>query len=421
MTASMKEEQDLMRQRFSVTTHPGCPLIVCSDGYMVTALQLPVESTCLSIMKALVMESNGLLRRIRDKEKLSMTLFDSLRQQGKLNPRVDKRTGRPIQRLGLVSTGAHSMRTKPHRVSFGFQFEEAPDDVLNASVESDIGDYQQNSPIKDLDGGQIVFGDVDNLNQTVDFREMLDEDKDLAMAECIDQAQRSLMLAWGLAASHSGLWMVGHEELTNNIGHNLVRLFTAILHCPVGVIKELNTLVGTKHRKLTRSKKSRHLVKVLSVFKTMLHLLHLDTINKHLMVCAFNFVHSTADLLLHSKDLKQHEPRTQTLHGVYTLLKFCDCAVSRVYGSVHKSVQLNAIPYEPQIHYADLFEPAVLVKLGYFLQGSSGQVHKTASSSSAASDEGDVMMTPGSDIKLTVHSKDVDHKFVASQLCQVKR
>jgi hypothetical protein len=33
-------DPDPMRQRFSVTTHPRYPLIICSDGYMVTVLQV---------------------------------------------------------------------------------------------------------------------------------------------------------------------------------------------------------------------------------------------------------------------------------------------------------------------------------------------------------------------------------------------
>ena len=33
-------ESDPLRQRFSITTHPRFPLIVCSDGYMVTVLQV---------------------------------------------------------------------------------------------------------------------------------------------------------------------------------------------------------------------------------------------------------------------------------------------------------------------------------------------------------------------------------------------
>ena len=42
-----------MRQRFSITTHPRYPLLICSDGYMVTVLQvwLPVSSWSVCIVK----------------------------------------------------------------------------------------------------------------------------------------------------------------------------------------------------------------------------------------------------------------------------------------------------------------------------------------------------------------------------------
>ena len=421
LTASMQEEQDPMRQRHSIATHPGYPIIVCSDGYLVSILQLPVESSCLSLMKALVVESNGQLRRIRDKQKLSMTLFDSLRQQGKLGPKIDKRSGRPIQRLGLVSTGAHSLRGKLQKVSFRFQFEDEPEDALNATIDSDIVNYQQNSPTKDLgDGGKIIFGDVDNLSQTVDFRDTLaSEDESGALAHNIDQTQRSLLLAWGLAASHSGLWMLGHEELTSNVAHNLMRLFTAILHCSGKVLKDLDTLAGTQHRKMTRCKKSRNLSRVLRLFKMMLHLLQLDSVYRHLLVCAYKFVHSTVDLLLSNKDIKESEPRTRTLHGAYVLLRFCEFALAKVYTSTRKTKQFNSIPYELPIQDQDLYEAAVLVKIGLF--DTERRRSQAEMKTSAGDEEAEGKLVAGSDVREMLHSGKLASQHVATELSQVKR
>lgn len=46
----LEQQQDPLKQRYSVCPHPRLPLILVSDGYLVTVLQLPGEMTCLSMV-----------------------------------------------------------------------------------------------------------------------------------------------------------------------------------------------------------------------------------------------------------------------------------------------------------------------------------------------------------------------------------
>ena len=48
---------DRMRQRFSVAVHPSSSVVLCSDGFMVTALEMWTDETCLSLMKKVVERS----------------------------------------------------------------------------------------------------------------------------------------------------------------------------------------------------------------------------------------------------------------------------------------------------------------------------------------------------------------------------
>jgi len=76
LAAYQHKAEDPLHQRFSITVHPRLPLILASDGFMVTALQLPRDITCLSMMKGLVNESHHHLSRVKDQKKIKLTLFD---------------------------------------------------------------------------------------------------------------------------------------------------------------------------------------------------------------------------------------------------------------------------------------------------------------------------------------------------------
>jgi hypothetical protein len=66
---SSSSEQDKQRQLFSVATHPILPLILCSDGYLVTILQVPTYVTSMYI----AMQSVQLAMSALGKEKVAIS------------------------------------------------------------------------------------------------------------------------------------------------------------------------------------------------------------------------------------------------------------------------------------------------------------------------------------------------------------
>ena len=73
LNTSQQSQSDPLRQCYSIATHPRLPLLLVSDGYMVTALQIPGELNCLGLMKGLVTESTQQLKTLRDLQHLQVS------------------------------------------------------------------------------------------------------------------------------------------------------------------------------------------------------------------------------------------------------------------------------------------------------------------------------------------------------------
>ena len=70
-------EQDPMRQHFSLATHPTLPIVLFSDGFLVTVVQLPVDVNTASMMRDLVLGSAKYLKKVYEQENLDMTVADA--------------------------------------------------------------------------------------------------------------------------------------------------------------------------------------------------------------------------------------------------------------------------------------------------------------------------------------------------------
>ena len=95
LNTSLQSASDPLRQRFSLATHPRLPLLLVSDGYMVTALQIPGELNCLGLMKGLVAESTQQLKTLRDLQHLQVCVLNLKRLHNKIQSDIFtlKKTG----------------------------------------------------------------------------------------------------------------------------------------------------------------------------------------------------------------------------------------------------------------------------------------------------------------------------------------
>lgn len=79
--SSTTSQADKMGQKFLVTTHPGLPIILFSDGFMVTVLQLNADVTSLSLMRELILLSSKHLQRIMEQENLDHSIVTAYHLQ----------------------------------------------------------------------------------------------------------------------------------------------------------------------------------------------------------------------------------------------------------------------------------------------------------------------------------------------------
>ena len=364
--APQPSNEDPMKQRFSVTSHPRLPIIMISDGYTVTVLRYPHETTCQSLMTSLIAESTRHIRRVHDSHNHGASMFDSMKKQGPAGRRGKKgglgqHRGSRIQ-LAAPSghSGSHAGANEPR---MEYMFEEPEEDALDATLDKAVGSRatgSMNGPVQDLGEGRLMFGDLDSMNVTADFVRLAQEDG-LATAEHLDRAHRALMTAWSLAVSHTGVWTVDHEDALCLITQNLTRLLALLLHSDTKTLKEMDALMGLKQSGKA-GKKHRGLSKVLRTFTSLLHLLQLDSLHRNVQVCVLDLIHSTVTLLSSSPHLQLVQPHGQTLQGCYALLRHSETVLLKTYSSLPGASHCNTVPYAECTRPAnsDLFTPSVL-------------------------------------------------------------
>ena len=71
--ASTLESEKSLKQKFSVTSHPRLPIFLCSDGYMVTALQMTTVVTSHDIAALSLVETNQKMKIVIDKFSLNVS------------------------------------------------------------------------------------------------------------------------------------------------------------------------------------------------------------------------------------------------------------------------------------------------------------------------------------------------------------
>ena len=131
-----------MRQRFSVTTHPRLQMIVCSYGYLVTFLQLPVQPTCLSIMRGLCVEASAHLQRVASNHDASLTsssyFKNTRKKKGKGGARMrngNKRSQFDVSKRSSLKIVSREDVTSPDAAHYSFE----PEPTGLPQYDSDYG------------------------------------------------------------------------------------------------------------------------------------------------------------------------------------------------------------------------------------------------------------------------------------------
>ncbi|XP_048256398.1 uncharacterized protein LOC124134597 [Haliotis rufescens] len=327
---------DPLQQIFSVSTHPSLPIILFSDGYMVTVVQLPCDTRCMAFMRDLVFESSKHLKWIQDQEGIDMTLASPYNLPVD-RAEHDRMVNRKRERM-LAESRSRPQRLKNLRYSFEDltgSLNDTQDSEVSAVLDDGFGQF---GAMQNLSSGKIMFGEPEMMMATVDssYLSMAEQE---AVAKRMQAAKVALFMSWKLAASHSDIWTSDLDRVAKSIAQNMVKMFSLILNCPP-VSEMINPSVQSP------AIQNSGLFQVMTMYRQMLDLLQFDVLHQHLTPVSLQLMHHTAKLVLDSPGLDQLDPRLKTLSGCYTLLRFSEKTFNKTYVWLPKSV--SSKPFTPR-------------------------------------------------------------------------
>ncbi|KAL4235812.1 hypothetical protein ACF0H5_004202 [Mactra antiquata] len=333
-------EQDPIQQKFSLATHPSLPIVLFSDGFLVTVIQLPVEMSNVTVMRDLVLESAKSLKKIYQQENLDMTVADAYK-------------------LSKGQKGSRHSLNEQNRQKKAYEFELA-EVSLNATHESDVSildtaGFDQFGAIGNMDAGNIVFGEPEMI--TIDPNTTLSGlEASESLLKYLEQSMTALTQVWKLAASYSDIWTSDVDAITKKAVHNFSKIFEVVLDCPA-----VDAIIPVLTPRQSSAVQNPRVYNIIVAYRNILQLLRFDTYNQHLIPAALRLVHKTITLMLTSKELEASDPRLKTLYGCFSLLKHAETSLNRVYVWISSQSQTGTPKDDPGS--PGRFEPAVMTKV----------------------------------------------------------
>ncbi|XP_055886712.1 uncharacterized protein LOC106060096 isoform X2 [Biomphalaria glabrata] len=330
---SLNSDYNVQHQKFSVSTHPSLPLVLFSDGYVVTVVSLPPEVSQMIFMRDLVLESSVYLKLVADTNRLDLTLANAYSlpagesESVKQTPRVHKN---------------RQIRGK----SYSFEdLSVSLNETLDSEVSMALG--LEDQAVFDISSGKIVFGETEAI--TLNEDSIHNEPKDTLKA--LHLARQNLLNVWKLAASSTELWSANMDKVVNHAVHNIVKLFSLILDCP-----QVEELLEASGKDLQINTK--RLFQVVSFYKLLMDILQFDCQQRYLLPSVLHLSHKLSGTILSSVGLSQSDPRIKTLTGCFTLLKFTEKSLLNTYVVIPhnlKSKSLVAVSSDGEVahHLAD--------------------------------------------------------------------
>nr|CAB3261057.1 uncharacterized protein LOC100176591 [Phallusia mammillata] len=229
LASSMISEKS-WRQRFSITAHPRLPILLCSDGYIVIALQITEFVRPRDVATLSLVETNRQLRKIIDKYKLEVNslstprynlptvLFDEVKfrehRLSRLYARWFKKKKPERKPLSETQNVAENSFTQENedikKLAYKFEEEEAEEvNQENSSPESpDEAEDKENmkkpsGAILNADEGKISFADLSLTFDPHSMEESFDASSvdGKTLVESLKSCITKLCSTWGLIVS----------------------------------------------------------------------------------------------------------------------------------------------------------------------------------------------------------------------------
>ena len=289
-------------------------------------MQLPGEMSCLSLMKGLLMESNTFFSKIQEDEGFMPTLLETNLLKSKRKKRGKNGSQKSFRRMGLLSSMLMELddqyngilTARGRKLLYKFEQPNLTGGGLNSTIGSDISDVagpSVSTPFivgDNISSGKIFFGNMQNLNASLERGTLTETDEN--NVDILNKIQERLLLAWGMAASHAGMWSYQHEKVTIYLLQNFIKLFAAVLRCP----PDVNIHHENENNSFSRNQ---NLTRVLGLYKRVIGLVHMDNVQQNMMPSMLRFTHLTVKLLLNATEHRASEPLVQTLYGCYCILR----------------------------------------------------------------------------------------------------
>ncbi|KAL8600713.1 hypothetical protein ACOMHN_057303 [Nucella lapillus] len=318
---SSADESEPLQQKFSVSAHPSLPILVFSDGFMVTFVQLPGDLNTFVFLRNAVLESSRHLKEVGSSQNLDITVANAYNLPGMYGERAKSSPRRAKGR----QDGQH------------FSFEDV-DGALNETVDSEVSMVlgseadamaRLGGAMDNLSSGKIVFGEPDLLQTVLDASEGED-----GVIRSVVSAKHTMLVGWKVAASTSEPWTSDVDRVVWRLVDNVLKLFSVILDCP----PVSQALHSQSHAQPSTAVQTPSLFQVISLYRHLLELAQFDALHQHLVASLLHLAHGTVTTVLESRALHTTDPRLKTLSGCFTLLKFTEKTLNNLYVWLPKSV-----------------------------------------------------------------------------------
>ncbi|XP_013396199.1 protein JBTS17 isoform X2 [Lingula anatina] len=378
---SVHSDKDLMRQRFSVAIHPKFPVFLCSDGYLVTVLQLAdnvqsdsvelPEQSYVRMVKGFLKESNQQLRKIKEQQNMQLTLGGTMNLTLKDTVRSKSKKWKQLGLAIKATSTPAAIRNKNK-----FKLEEL-EGTLNttlgseASLDGNTGKLTPFGPALNMESGKVIFAEQDAFNATSESMAMLTLDPVAMTQQAVDEAQVALLSAWNLIVSCNLTWTVELERTAFSTLLNIVKLISAILKSPPEASLSAKSRPGAQ---ASDGKLNPRLLRVLQIVRKVLAVLSFDTLSQNLIPCSLRFVQRAVHCVLHSTEsLDSGANKGDLIRCALAIVMTARTVLDKVYTWLPcRHERSNGTNFFQQACCTHVVEPAVMVgrrRRGYRLEG----------------------------------------------------
>ncbi|XP_058880878.1 ciliogenesis and planar polarity effector 1 isoform X2 [Acipenser ruthenus] len=309
--SSCASVNDLMRQRFSVTSHTRLPYLIVSDGYMVTVLRVSSNSSPSAFINSILVDTTQRLEKARHtllaaqpKERSRLQFMSSLKVSTQQDARCKDSTLATIPR---------------------FLLEDEPTGLYGKTADSQRGEDESDdgSPFPSesaVDGGRLEFA---SMFDTIHAKPDSAADTCDTFAE-MGRVQRNLLTAWSVAVS------LGRVEQKDLLLRHTIRCFVRFAHLIQFMDCPLPASIKTfGDRALKRAvKKDPWIYRVLRLFKHFLTALYWDMAHSQCFGLTVELTKEVVQLILFPQN---DWASSQSLSGCLFVLKLTSRYLNTIY------------------------------------------------------------------------------------------